>query len=251
MQQNRDDAVVVRDLKKTYGNIVAVDGVSFRIEKNQITSLLGPNGAGKTTLVKLLTTLASPTSGSASVGGYDIQKDAIQVRAIIGVVPQINNLDPYLTAKENLILHAKMHFMSKQIYPSKIDALLRFMEIYERRNDYPDSYSGGMQRRLIFARALIHEPQILFLDEPTTGLDPQSRRAVWDYIQKMKNRVTIFLTTHYMEEADFLADRVMVIDYGKIIADGTSQKLKSMLSHAKNPSLEDVFLHLTGRRIRE
>jgi ABC-2 type transport system ATP-binding protein len=144
-----------------------------------------------------------------------------------------------------------MHFIPKKIYSQRIDELLNFMGIYERRNDYPDKYSGGMQRRLIFARALIHNPQILFLDEPTTGLDPQSRRAVWEYVEKIKSEITVFLTTHYMEEADILSDRVMIIDHGQIIADGTGAQLKRQIPGIKNPSLEDVFIHLTGRRIRD
>lgn len=251
MKNDNEYAIVTEDLKKVYGKIKALDGVSFKILRNQITSLLGPNGAGKTTLVKLLTTIAKPTFGNAWVEGYGIQKDSISVRRIIGVVPQINNLDTYLTARENLVLHARMHFIPKKIYSQRIDELLHFMGIYERRNDYPDNYSGGMQRRLIFARALIHNPQILFLDEPTTGLDPQSRRAVWEYIQRFKSKMTIFLTTHYMEEADILSDRVMIIDHGKIIADGTSAQLRKLVQDTSNPSLEDVFIHLTGRRIRE
>ncbi|MFQ5825455.1 MAG: ABC transporter ATP-binding protein [bacterium] len=249
---NRNEYVIkAQHLRKTYGSIKALDGVSFEIKRNQVTSLLGPNGAGKTTLVKILTTIAQPSSGCALVDGHDVQKDSMRVRRIVGVVPQINNLDSYLTARENLILHAKMHFLPKKIYSERIDELLQFMGIYERRHDYPDAYSGGMQRRLIFMRALIHNPQILFLDEPTTGLDPQSRRAVWDHIEKIKSQVSIFLTTHNMEEADFLSDRVMIIDHGKIIADGTSAQLKELVPAMKKPSLEDVFIHLTGRSIRE
>ncbi len=244
-------AIKVQNLSKHYGKIKALDDVTFEIERNRITSLLGPNGAGKTTLIKILTTIAEPTAGEAWVDGKHVGNEGLQVRSIIGVVPQINNLDSHLTARENLIMHAKMHFMRKKDYLEKIDELLRFMGIYQRRNDYPDSYSGGMRRRLIFARALIHDPQILFLDEPTTGLDPQSRRAVWDYIETIKNSMTIFLTTHYMEEADFLSDRVIIVDHGKIIADGTSEKLKQQVRQAHVPTLEDVFLNLTGRRIRE
>jgi ABC-2 type transport system ATP-binding protein len=251
MKDENRYAIVAQNVRKVYGLIKALDGVSFKIRRNQITSLLGPNGAGKTTLVKILTTIAQPTSGSAFVEGHDVQKDSIRVRRIIGVVPQINNLDSYLTARENLILHAKMHFMPKRKYSERIDALLHFMGIFERRNDYPDTYSSGMQRRLIFARALIHNPHILFLDEPTTGLDPQSRRAVWEHIEKIKSQVSIFLTTHNMEEADILSDRVMIIDRGKIIADGTCAQLKESVPGMKKPRLEDVFIHLTGRRIKE
>ncbi|MFQ6113638.1 MAG: ABC transporter ATP-binding protein [bacterium] len=251
MKSEDQYAIVAQNLQKFYGHIKALDGVSFEIKRNQVTSLLGPNGAGKTTLVKILTTIAEPSNGKAWVEGYDIQKDSINVRRMVGVVPQINNLDSYLTARENLILHAKMHSMPRKIYSERIDELFQFMGIYERRNDYPDTYSGGMQRRLIFARALIHNPQILFLDEPTTGLDPQTRRAVWEHIEKIKNTITIFLTTHYMEEADILSDRVMIIDHGKIIADGSSGELKRAVPGMRAPSLEDVFIHLTGRRIRE
>lgn len=251
IERYEDFAIVVEDLHKHYGATRALDGLTFKIEKNKITSLLGPNGAGKTTLVKVLTTIAKPTSGRAWVGGFDVIKNDLEVRRMIGVVPQINNLDVYLTAMENLILHAKMHFMTRRVYMKRIEEALKFMGLYERRHDYPETYSSGMQRRLIIARAMIHEPQILFLDEPTTGLDPQSRRAVWDYIEKIKHRITILLTTHYMEEADYLSDRVMIIDHGKIIADGTSGQLKQMVSGDGKITLEDVFLHLTGRRIRE
>lgn len=251
MNQTNEFVIVVEKLKKHYGDIRAVDGVSFRIKKNQIISLLGPNGAGKTTLVKILTTISEPTAGEAWVNGYHIRRESLHVRRSIGVVPQFNNLDPYLTGRENLILHAKMHFMQKKRYMKRIDEVLRFMGVYERRNDFPDTYSGGMQRRLIFARAILHDPQIVFLDEPTTGLDPQSRRAVWAHIEKIKRSKTIFLTTHNMEEAELLSDRIMVIDNGRIIADGTSGQLKKHVRHLPEPTLEDVFIHLTGRRIRE
>jgi len=307
------NAIILKNVRKVYGTITAVDGISLSIEEGTVFGLLGPNGAGKTTLLKILTTLTTPTSGEAYVQGYDVRKDYIKIRGIIGVVPQENNLDRYLTARENLVLHAKMQGMRRAEYNEKIDDLLNMMGLFHRRNDFPDKFSGGMQRRLIVARALIHTPSVLFLDEPTTGLDPQSRRAVWDYIRSLKEKATIFLTTHYMEEADQLCDRIVIIDHGKSLIDGTSAAIKRTLKgsgsyevefesdfkpdpsqreflyavsstvHEDNgfvrinlkdkellkplierievkyikgirllePTLEDVFIHLTGRSIRD
>jgi ABC-2 type transport system ATP-binding protein len=230
--------VHIQNLVKRYGSIVAVNDVSFDIEEGTLVGLLGPNGAGKTTLIRMLTTISRPTSGRATVGGYDILHQRKQVRSIIGVVPQDNNLDHFLTARENLVMHARMHYMSPDEYNPQIDRLLDLMQLTSRQNDTPDKYSGGMQRRLTVARALVHDPQVIFLDEPTTGLDPQSRRAVWDYIGPLKGRKTILLTTHYMEEADALADRIIVMDYGKTIADGTAAGLKQSLGKGNTYDIE-------------
>ncbi len=306
-------AIILKNIRKVYKNIVAVDGISLNIEEGTVFGLLGPNGAGKTTLVKILTTITTPTSGEAYIHGYDIKKDSIKIRRIIGVVPQENNLDRYLTARENLTLHAKMQGMPRSEYNERVDYLLNMMGLFHRRNDFPDKFSGGMQRRLVIARALIHSPTVLFLDEPTTGLDPQSRRAVWEYIQSLKEKTTIFLTTHYMEEADQLCDRIVILDHGKALIDGTSASIKETLKGSDlyevefepdfkpdpsqreflyfisdnpyeengsirinlkdkkylkplierietkyirgirrlEPTLEDVFIHLTGRSIRD
>jgi len=223
-----ENEIELRHVTKAYGTLVAVRGVSLAIPKGSVFGLLGPNGAGKTTLVNMLTTLMKPTSGSASVGGYDVVREAAKIRSLIGVVPQENNLDRYLTARENLILHAKMHRMSPSSYHRRIDELLSLMGLVERQKDFPNKFSTGMQRRLVVARALVHDPQILFLDEPTTGLDPQAKRLLWDYFLSLKGKRTLFLTTHNMEEAEFLCDRITIIDHGSPIASGTPPQLKEM-----------------------
>ncbi|MFZ3209570.1 MAG: ABC transporter ATP-binding protein [Geobacteraceae bacterium] len=231
-------AIEINHLTKLYGSITAVDDFSLSVERGTIFGLLGPNGAGKTTLIKILTTLMRPSSGSASVEGCDLRTDGRTVRALIGVVPQENNLDRYLTARENLVLHARMHGMRPVDYNPSIDALLDLTGLAGRQHDFPDAFSGGMQRRLVVARALIHNPRLLFLDEPTTGLDPQSRRAVWEHIHGLREQMTIFLTTHYMDEADFLCDRIVIMDRGKALVDGSSAELKERLAHAHGYELQ-------------
>lgn len=221
-----ENDIELHSLTKTYGDLVAVKGISFAVRKGIIFGLLGPNGAGKTTLVNMLTTLSKPASGSATVGGYDILRDPAEIRTLIGVVPQENNLDRYLTARENLVLHAKMHRMKPADYNPRIDGLLSLLGLADRQKDFPNTFSTGMQRRLVVARALVHDPQILFLDEPTTGLDPQAKRAIWDYFLALKGKRTILLTTHNMEEADFLCDRIAILDHGTPIASGTAAQLK-------------------------
>lgn len=307
-----NSAVSIRNITKVFGDLRAVDDFSLEVAPGTIFGLLGPNGAGKTTLLKILTTLLRPTSGDAFVEGRSILTDGAAVRGMIGVVPQENNLDRYLTARENLVLHARMHRMPAREYNPLIDELLELTGLSARQHDFPDTFSGGMQRRLVVARALIHAPKVLFLDEPTTGLDPQSRRAVWDYIHSLRSRMTIFLTTHYMDEADALCDRIVIMDNGRTLVDGTATELKDAFAHAhvyelefranadhyedvlrsfpfvrdlerrgngfrlelrdeeslkplmdgigssdirkiclEEPSLEDVFLQLTGKKIRE
>lgn len=221
--------IVVDNATKVYGPIVAVDHLSFEISEGSVLALLGPNGAGKTTLIKILTTVAHASSGTAFIEGHDVRTERKTVRRLIGVVPQINNFDRFLTGRENLVLHAKMHGMPRSVYDRRIDELLEMVGLDKRQHDTPDKYSGGMQRRLIIARALVHQPRILFLDEPTTGLDPQSRRAVWDYVENLHGKATIMLTTHDMEEADQLSDRVIIMDNGRTLADGTSSELKQSI----------------------
>ena len=223
-----ENDIQLHDLTKAYGSLVAIKNISFQVPRGIIFGLLGPNGAGKTTLVKMLTTLLRPTSGSARVGERDIHHDGVEIRRMIGVVPQDNNLDRYLTARENLILHAQMHRMKPSEYNPRIDELLSLLGLAERQKDFPTTFSGGMQRRLTVARALVHNPRILFLDEPTTGLDPQAKRAIWDYFLSLKGKRTLFLTTHNMEEADFLCDQVTIIDHGSVIAAGTTAQIKEM-----------------------
>jgi ABC-2 type transport system ATP-binding protein len=232
------NAIILKGITKSYGGLIAVDDFSLEIERGTIFGLLGPNGAGKTTLIRILTTLIRPTSGEASVEGEDVLKAGRKVRGLIGVVPQENNLDRYLTARENLVLHARMHGMPASLYHQRIDELLELIGLSGRQHDFPDTFSGGMQRRLVVARALVHTPRVLFLDEPTTGLDPQSRRAVWDYIQSLKEEMTIFLTTHYMDEADTLCDRIVIMDHGHALVDGSSSELKERLAHAHMYELE-------------
>lgn len=223
-----ENEIELRNVTKVYGRLVAVQEVSFAVPQGIVFGLLGPNGAGKTTLVNILTTLLHPTSGLAFVGGHDVVREAARIRSLIGVVPQENNLDRYLTARENLILHAKMHRMPPSSYQRRIDELLDLMGLSERQKDFPNKFSTGMQRRLVVVRALVHDPRILFLDEPTTGLDPQAKRMIWDYFLSLKGKRTIFLTTHNMEEADFLCDQITILDHGSPIVSGTSPQLKAM-----------------------
>lgn len=231
-------AISLRDIIKTYNGLRAVDGFSLDVQTGTIFGLLGPNGAGKTTLIRIVTTLLRPTSGTARVEDYDILVHARSVRRVIGVVPQENNLDRYLTARENLVLHARMHGMQARDYNPRIDELLEITGLAGRQHDFPDTYSGGMQRRLVVIRALIHQPRVLFLDEPTTGLDPQSRRAVWEYIQSLRSSMTIFLTTHYLDEADALCDRIVIMDHGKALVDGTSAELKEAFARSHRYQLQ-------------
>lgn len=217
-------------LTKRYGQLTALDSFDLEVEQGAIFGLLGPNGAGKTTLIRILTTLMRQTGGEAFVQGMDTRHHGREIRALIGVVSQENSLDRYLTARENLELHARLHGMPPARYRRRIDELVELMGLAGRQNDFPDSFSGGMQRRLVVARALLHEPKVLFLDEPTTGLDPQSRRAVWDYIRSIAGSMTIFLTTHYLEEAEHLCDRIAIMDHGRLIAQGTTRELKERLS---------------------
>lgn len=230
--------LILKGLTKRYGTLAAVDGFSLTVERGTVFGLLGPNGAGKTTLIKMLTTLMRPTEGDAFIDGHSVISAGKKVRELIGVVPQDNNLDRYLTAHENLVLHARMHGMAPRDYHPRIDYLLELTGLSSRRNDFPDTYSGGMQRRLVVVRALVHAPRLLFLDEPTTGLDPQSRRALWDHIRTLRAEMTIFLTTHYMDEADSLCDRIVIMDHGKALVDGSAAELKERFALAHIYELE-------------
>lgn len=225
-------SIVTRSLSKQYANLTALDSFDLEVAQGSIFGLLGPNGAGKTTLIRILTTLMRPSSGDVLIEGLDIRTNGRQIRSMIGVVSQENSLDRYLTARENLVLHARLHAMDKKTYNPRIDELLELMGLQNRQKDFPDTFSGGMQRRLVVARALVHRPQLLFLDEPTTGLDPQSRRAVWDYVRSLAGSMTIFLTTHYLEEAEQLCDRIAIMDHGRMIAQGSTGELKERLSGA-------------------
>ncbi|WP_445348806.1 ABC transporter ATP-binding protein [Desulforudis sp. DRI-14] len=278
-------ALVVRQVVKRYGAVTAVDGVSFVVRRGEVFGLLGPNGAGKTTLIRMLTTLTRPTAGELFVGGESVAGNPVAVKRLIGVVPQVNNLERELTARENLVLHALLHRLPKGCREQRIQELLEYVGLNHRAGDRVQNYSGGMARRLLIARALLHRPPILFLDEPTVGLDPQTRRKIWDLIQLMnRDGVTVLLTTHYIEEAESLCHRVGIIDRGKLIALGAPRELKARLGtfcveffageetrHAffgtrqeakayagtlagdvtvRRTNLEDVFVEFTGREIR-
>jgi ABC-2 type transport system ATP-binding protein len=235
---NRPPAIIARGLTKRYGDLTALADFDLEVPAGEIFALLGPNGAGKTTLIRILTTLMRPTSGSALVEGLDTADQGREIRRLIGVVPQENSLDRYLTARENLELHARLHGMPTHQYRERIDEVLELFGLAGRQKDFPDTFSGGMQRRLVVARALIHRPRLLFLDEPTTGLDPQSRRAVWDYVRSLAGTMTIFLTTHYLEEAEQLCDRIAIMDHGRLVALGSTAELKGRLTGGAEYEIE-------------
>ena len=229
------NAIEVVKLKKQFGDFVAVKEVSFTVYTGEIFGLLGPNGAGKTTLIRMMTTLTPPTSGVAIVGGHDVVKDPNGVRHAIGVIPQALTSDPELTARENMTIHAKLYGLTAAERERLIPQLLESVGLTEFADKLVGSFSGGMRRRLEIARGLVHSPKILFLDEPTTGLDPVSRTAVWEMITKLKESagLTILLTTHYMEEADNLCDRIAIVDHGQLAALDTPAKLKDSVQTAE------------------
>ena len=308
-------AIKVENLTKKFNGITAVDSISFEIKEGEVLGLLGPNGAGKTTTISMLATILKPTSGTAFVNGFEILGKQDDVRKSIGIVFQDPSLDEELTAYENMDFHGRLYRIPKEIRQKKIIELLKLVELEDRKNNLVKTFSGGMRRRLEIARGLLHEPKVMFLDEPTLGLDPQTRNHLWQYIKKLneEKHITIILTTHYMEEADRLCNNVAIIDHGKIIAMNTPAKLKDEIGgdvitiessnneklqsnlkslnwiknvHLHNgfitvnlqyaekhvvdivnlsnknkiainsisihkPTLEDVFLHFTGRTIRE
>jgi ABC-2 type transport system ATP-binding protein len=309
------DAIEVINLTKSFGSLMAVDKLNITVESGEIFGLLGPNGAGKTTTISMLCTIMKPTSGSAKVNGFDIVKESTQVRKSIGIVFQEPSVDDRLTGRENLYMHANLYGVPPGEQKSHIDEVLQLVQLDDRADDLLRTYSGGMRRRLELARGLIHYPKVLFLDEPTIGLDPQTREHIWTYVKQLKKThdITVVLTTHYMDEADKLCDRIAIMDYGKIIALDTSPRLKDTLAGdvimvkannlealsklvveeiklekiqlindsleitvrngksllprimelatqnkifvesiiLREPNLEDVFLHYTGRKIRE
>jgi len=222
--------IKVENLTKKFGGITAVNDISFNVEEGAIFGFLGPNGAGKTTTISILCTLLAPTSGKASVNGYDCAKEPASVRKSIGIVFQDTTLDKDLTAEENLLFHAYLYNVDKSERQKRIDDALKFVDLYNRKKDLVKKFSGGMKRRLEVARGLIHRPKVLFLDEPTLGLDPQSRTNLWEFITELPKRhnVTIFMTTHYMEEAEVCGD-IAIIDNGRIIARGSPEELKKIV----------------------
>ena len=240
----------VQQLVKKFGDFTAVDNVSFDVAKGEIFAFLGPNGAGKTTTIKMLTTLLAPTSGTLEIDGMNPVEKQHQVRQRFGIVFQDPSLDQDLTAMENMDLHGALYHVPRKVRKQRAELLLKLFELWDRKDSLVKQFSGGMKRRLEIARGFLHTPKILFLDEPTLGLDPQSRNQLWTHVKNLNQNegVTVFLTTHYMDEADRVAQRIAVIDHGKIVAIGSSAELKAQTN---TESLEDAFLALTGTAIRD
>jgi ABC-2 type transport system ATP-binding protein len=245
-----ENIIEIKNLSKKFKDFTAVDDITLNIKIGEIFSFLGPNGAGKTTTIKMLTTLIEPTSGKIIINGFDPTKDPDKVRASFGIVFQDPSLDDDLTAYENLDMHGMLYGVKRSDRKERIEQLLNFVELWDRKDDLVKHFSGGMKRRLEIARGFLHHPKVLFLDEPTIGLDPQTRNHIWTYLRKMNKEqgTTVFLTTHYMEEAEKVSDRIAIIDHGKIIAQGASADLKKQ---TQKDSLEEAFLELTGKEIRE
>lgn len=241
--------IKVNNLTRKFGKLAAVDAISFSVNEGEVFGFLGPNGAGKSTTINMLCTILRPTSGEAIVTCCDVAKEPHKVRKEIGIIFQDPSLDDRLTAEDNLRFHGYLYHLSKKEVNERLPEVLSLVELYDRRKEFVRKFSGGMKRRLEIARGLMHRPKILFLDEPTLGLDPQTRVRIWEYVLKMRkeNGLTIFMTTHYMQEAE-VCDRIAIIDHGKIIDIDSPANLKSKHSEA---TLEAVFLKLTGRAIRE
>ncbi len=242
--------IEVKNLTKKFGDFEAVKDVSFSVPEGDIFAFLGPNGAGKSTTIKMLTTLLHPTAGTLRINGFDPIHESDAARHSFGIVFQDPSLDEDLTALENLKLHGVLYHVPKDILKKRIDEMLTLVELSERRNDFVRDFSGGMKRRLEIARGLLHHPKIIFLDEPTLGLDPQTRNHLWKYVQKLnaEEGVTVFFTTHYMEEAEHIARRIAIIDHGVIIAQGSGEELQKQTD---TETLEEAFLKLTGSAIRD
>ena len=242
--------IQVNNLVKKFGDLTAVDDVSFQVKDGEIFAFLGPNGAGKSTTIKMLTTLLHPTHGTITLNGHDPVHHPDETRRSFGIVFQDPSLDDDLTALENMEIHGVLYDVPNDVRKKRSEELLKFVELWDRKDSLVKEFSGGMKRRLEIARGLLHHPKIIFLDEPTLGLDPQTRNHVWTYLREMNKTegTTIFFTTHYMEEADRIAQRIAVIDHGKIISIGTSAELKKQTNTG---TLEDAFLALTGKIIRE
>ncbi len=245
-----ENIIDVKNLTKKFDDFTAVDNISFAVGKGEIFAFLGPNGAGKSTTIKILTTLLQPTSGTVMLNGSDPVKNPDKARRSFGIVFQDPSLDDDLTAWENMELHGVLYDVPNSVRKKRIEDLLKFVELWDRKKNLVKEFSGGMKRRLEIARGLLHHPKIIFLDEPTLGLDPQTRNHMWTYLRELNQQdgTTVFFTTHYMEEAERIAQRIAIIDHGKIISIGTAEELKKQTNTA---SLEDAFLALTGSTIRE
>ena len=242
--------IQVSNLVKTFGSFTAVNDVSFTVGEGEIFAFLGPNGAGKTTTIKMLTTLLHPTSGTIRLDGLDPQTQQNEARKRFGIVFQDPSLDGDLTAAENMEIHGVLYHVPGKLRRHRTEELLKLFELWDRRDEQVKKFSGGMKRRLEIARGFLHTPRILFLDEPTLGLDPQSRNQLWTHVKKVNEaeKVTVFLTTHYMDEADRVAHRIGVIDHGKLVTQGTPTEIKEQTG---TTTLEDAFLKLTGETIRD
>jgi ABC-2 type transport system ATP-binding protein len=249
MTQNSEYAIIIKDLVKKFEYVTAINGLNLKINDGELFGLLGPNGAGKTTTINILNGLLKPTEGTAIVGGYDVRKNIKIIKELIGVCPQEVAVYKFLTGRENIELFGNLHTIPKLQLREKIDYLLKQLNFVEFSKRKVKTYSGGMFRILNILIALIHDPKIAFLDEPTVGMDPRARRKVWEFINNLKKQnKTIILTTHYIEEAEALSDRVGIIDYGELIELGTP---KELMQKYESKNLEDVFLEITGRRIVE
>ena len=242
--------IEAKDVVKRFGDITAVDKISFAVREGEIFAFLGPNGAGKSTTISMLTTMLRPTSGTLTLNGHNVTKEQDSARKSFGIVFQDPALEEELSAYENMQIHAVLYHVPKKDQDKSIEELLKLVDLWERKDSMVKTYSGGMRRRLEIARGLMHHPKILFLDEPTLGLDTQTRNLLWDYVKKLSETkgMTIFFTTHYLDEAEAVADRIAIIDHGKIIATGT---VKELTKQTKTKSLEDAYLELTGKTVRD
>ena len=242
--------ISVKNVTKKFKELVAVENVSFDVNAGEIFAFLGPNGAGKSTTIKMLTTLLRPTDGALFLSGHDVNKEQDNARKMFGIVFQDPSLDDELTAFENMQLHAVLYGLDKKTFMQRTEELMQLVELWDRRDSIVKTFSGGMKRRLEIARGLLHHPRILFLDEPTLGLDAQTRNLLWNYVQKLneKEGMTIFFTTHYIVEAEAIANRIAIIDHGKIVAMGSTEQLKTQTG---TDSLEGAYLELTGKTVRD
>ncbi len=249
---NKREEPIIEALKvvKRFGDVTAVNGVTFSVAPGEIFAFLGPNGAGKSTTIKMLTTLLQPTSGTLKLAGHDVAKDQDAVRTSFGIVFQDPSVDDELTALENMQLHGAMYGIPRAELNGRIGELLHLVELWERKDYRVKTFSGGMKRRLEIARGLLHHPRILFLDEPTLGLDTQTRNLMWDYVKRLSDKegMTIFFSTHYLEEAEQIAEHIAIIDHGRIVAHGTTAQLKKQTN---TTSLEAAYLALTGKELRD
>ncbi len=242
--------IEARNVVKNFGEIKAVADISFEVKAGEIFAFLGPNGAGKSTTISMLTTMLRPTSGKLLLNNHDVTREQASARKSFGIVFQDPALEEELTAYENMLVHAVLYGIPKAEQRPRIEGLLKLVDLWERKDGYVKTYSGGMRRRLEIARGLLHHPKILFLDEPTLGLDTQTRNLLWEYVQKLRDTegMTIFFTTHYLDEAEEVADRIAIIDHGKIVATGTSKQLAKQTG---TKTLEEAYLELTGRGVRD